>query len=429
MAAFRGAGAIEMRPVELLKGYARNARQHSAKQIAKIAESIRAFGFNAPILVDADGVIIAGHGRLEGAKKAGLKEVPVVELGHLTDLERRAYILADNRLALEATWDEDLLAGELADLAALADGLNLDLKLTGFEVPEIDKLLGHADGLQQGADENPGDAPAPAPPAVPVAEPGDIWCLGRHRVACGDSTSAAAVAALLAGVEPHLMVTDPPYGVEYDPAWRNKAKGLGNRPGTGALGKVLNDDVADWRAAWELFPGDACYVWHGGLHAGTVAESLLAARFQLRAQIVWDKTRLVIGRGDYHWQHEPCWYAVRKGSKGHYVGDRKQTTVWAIQHLRSETGHGTQKPVECMARPIRNNSSPGQAIYDPFLGSGTTVIAAEQERRVCYGLELNPAYVDVIVLRWQVLTGLEATLAGDGRSFAAVAAQRPRKAA
>ena len=202
------------------------------------------------------------------------------------------------------------------------------------------------------------------------------------------------------------MVTDPPYGVDYDPAWRNKAGAAATR----RTGKVLNDHRADWREAWALFPGDIGYVWHGALHATTVAESLEAAGFAIRSQIIWAKERLVLSRGDYHWQHEPCLYAVRKGGKGHWSGDRKQTTLWSIpsRDQDAKTVHGTQKPVECMRRPILNNSSPGQAVYDPFLGSGTTLIAAETTGRVCLGIELNPAYVDVAIERWQRFTGQHA---------------------
>jgi DNA modification methylase len=206
------------------------------------------------------------------------------------------------------------------------------------------------------------------------------------------------------------MVTDPPYGVVYDANWRNEADRANGKPyGASAVGKVENDDKADWREAWALFPGDVAYVWHAGVQAGVVAESLEAVGLELRSQIVWAKNQMAISRGDYHWQHEPCWYAVRKGRKGHYNGDRKQTTVWNIDKPRkSETGHSTQKPVECMKRPIVNNSSPGQAIYDPFLGSGTTLIACEMEGRACHGLELSPAYCDVIVKRWEDFTGLKA---------------------
>jgi DNA modification methylase len=216
------------------------------------------------------------------------------------------------------------------------------------------------------------------------------------------------------------MVTDPPYGVEYDPAWRHRL-GVNH---SARRGKVRNDDKADWGAAWALFPGNIAYVWHGALHATTVADSLGDNGFTVRAQIIWAKDRLVMGRGDYHWQHEPCWYAVR--TKGHWTGDRKQTTLWTIASggQDSETSHSTQKPVECMRRPMQNNSNPGQAVYDPFLGSGTTLIAAETTGRVCLGMELEPRYVDVAVRRWQAFTGLTACLHGDGRSYGVIAAER-----
>jgi DNA modification methylase len=263
----------------------------------------------------------------------------------------------------------------------------------------------------------------PAPPAMPVSRLGDVWLLGHHRLACGDCTDAPVVQAALGGVRPHLMVTDPPCGVEYDPAWRHEAL-EGSK--TQRTGKVLNDHRADWREAWALFPGDVAYVWHGALHASTVADSLTACGFCIRAQIVWAKERLVLGRGHYHWQHEPCWYAVRDGAKGHWAGDRKQTTLCSIPSRDQDvdTVHGTQKPVACMRRPIENNSSPGQAVYEPFSGSGTTLIAAETTGRACHAVELSPAYVDVAVLRWQAFTGQEAVLEADRATFTAIAAER-----
>jgi DNA modification methylase len=200
---------------------------------------------------------------------------------------------------------------------------------------------------------------------------------GGHRLLCGDSTVATDVERVLDGAEPHLMVTDPPYGVSYDPNWRNKAArnshGMGKRGiGAGALGLVLNDDRANWRDVWALFPGDVAYVWHGSLHVAETQASLEACNFSVRAQVIWAKNQLVIGRGHYHFQHEPCWYAVRNGTTGHWQGDRTQSTLWQIaKPQKSETGHSTQKPVECMKRPIENNSSPGQAVYEPFSGSGT----------------------------------------------------------
>jgi DNA modification methylase len=251
------------------------------------------------------------------------------------------------------------------------------------------------------------------------APPGGYSC---RTTGDGDSTNADAVKALIGDLHPPLMVTDPPYGVDYDPTWRHRA-GV-NR--SERVGKVRNDERADWEAAWALFPGNIAYVWHGALHATTVADSLVRQGFTIRAQIIWAKERLVIGRGDYHWQHEPCWYAVR--SKGHWTGDRKQTTLWSIGSggQDTETAHGTQKPVECMRRPILNNSGPGEGVYDPFLGSGTTLIAAQTTGRFCLGLELDPIYADVAVRRWQTFTGDKATLLTDGRLFDVIAAEPQR---
>jgi DNA modification methylase len=412
------ADRVERRPIAALIPYARNARTHSDEQVAQIAASIREWGWTVPVLVDEAGGIIAGHGRVLAARKLGLAEVPVMVAAGWSAAQRRAYVLADNKLALNAGWDTALLAGELQGLAELG----FDAGLTGFSADELAALF---------AEPNPGltdpDA-VPETPLEPVTVPGDVWILGRHRIGCGSSTDADTVAQVLNGVTPHLMVTDPPYGVDYDPSWRNAALAGSN---TARTGKVLNDDRADWREAWALFPGDVAYVWHGALHATTVADSLVACGFDIRAQIIWAKERLVLGRGHYHWQHEPCWYAVRDGAPGHWAGDRKQTTLWSIPSRDQDaaTVHGTQKPVACMRRPIENNSSPGQAVYEPFSGSGTTIIAAEMTGRACHALELNPAYVDVAVQRWEAFTGQAATLDGAGRSFADLAAERLAKEA
>jgi DNA modification methylase len=406
------ADQVQRWPLDRLTPYARNARTHSAEQVAQIASSIQEWGWTVPVLVDEDGTIIAGHGRVLAAQRLGLAEVPVMIARGWSEAKRRAYVLADNKLTLNGGWDEAMLRAELADLA----GMGADLSLTGFSAEEVAALTAEEGTGLTDPDE------VPETPAVPVSRLGDVWQLGRHRLVCGDCTDAAIVQQALNGVKPRLMVTDPPYGVEYDPAWRQRAGIAG--AGT-ATGKVLNDDQADWRDAWALFPGDVAYVWHAGLFAGTVADSLAACDFVLRSQIIWAKSQMVMSRGDYHWHHEPCWYAVRKGKAGHYAGDRKQTTLWQIpKPAKSETGHGTQKPVECMRRPIENNSSPGQAVYEPFSGSGTTIIAAEMTGRACYAIELNPAYVDVAVERWQAFAGQEAVLEADGRSFAAVAGER-----
>ncbi|AUH32358.1 MULTISPECIES: DNA methyltransferase [Paracoccus] len=407
---------IEFWPIEHLRPYARNAKMHGPDQVARIAASMARFGWTVPCMVGDDGELIAGHGRVLAATELGLSEVPVIRLGHLDEAERRAYRIADNKLTELGDWDEALLRDEVAGLLAE----DFDLSLLGFAEDELEALLQDPEfGENVGAE---GEDEVPEPPADPVSVPGDLWRLGPHRLICGDSTSADVVGKLLGDVRPLLMVTDPPYGVEYDPNWRN-ATGAAK---TKRTGKVLNDDRADWREAWALFPGDVAYVWHGALHATTVADSLIAAGFDIRSQIIWAKDRLVLSRGDYHWQHEPCWYAVKKRGKGHWAGDRKQTTLWQIANKDqdAETVHGTQKPVECMRRPILNNSSPGQAIYEPFMGSGTTLIAAQTTGRVCYGIELNPAYVDVAIARWQNLAGKPAVLDGTGQTFADLTTSR-----
>jgi DNA modification methylase len=228
-------------------------------------------------------------------------------------------------------------------------------------------------------------------------------------------------------VVPHLMVTDQPWGVDYDPAWRNRAAAaglIGQKKSTRAIGQVENDNRANWSEAWALFPGTVGYVWHAATKAGIVQASLEACGFDIRAQIVWAKNNFAISRGHYHCKHEPCWYAVRKGATGQWAGDRKQVTVWNIdKNLKSETGHSTQKPVECMKRPIDNNSSPGQAVYEPFSGSGTTIIAAEITGRACHAIEIAPAYVDVAVKCWQDFTGKQAKRDGDGIAFDTAAAE------
>ena len=398
---------VGMRSVDSLIPYARNARTHSDAQVAQIAASIREFGWTNPILVDGESGIIAGHGRLLAARKLGMEQVPCIELAGLTETQRKAYILADNKLAMNAGWDEDMLRLELGELAAM----DFDTLLTGFSDEE---LLGLNDGgIQPGLTD---EDEVSEPPVDPVTRLGDVWLMGKHRIVCGDCTDPLVVEKALNGVAPHLMVTDPPYGVEYDAKWRNE-RGLAGKGS--ATGKVLNDDNADWTEAWSLFPGDVVYVWHAGLFSSVVSDNLSACGFVLRAQIIWAKSQFCIGRGDYHWQHEPCWYAVRKGAKGHSQGDRTQSTLWKIDKpIKSETGHSTQKPVECMRRPIENNSSVGQAVYEPFSGSGTTIIAAETVGRCCHAIELNPAYVDMAVKRWQDFTGMQATLESDGRTFA-----------
>jgi DNA modification methylase len=410
---------VEQWPIERLIEYARNPRRND-DQVPKMLAAIHEFGFRIPIVAKSDGLVVDGHLRLKAARAMGMTSVPVALADNLSDAQIKAFRLLANRSATWAEFDPDLLRIEMGDLSQLG----FDLDLTGFGRDELAELLAdRTEGLTD-PDE------APDVPTTPVTVLGDVWVLGNHRLVCGDSTDPAAVELALAGVQPHLMVTDPPYGVSYDPEWRNRAArlstGMGNRAiGAGAIGIVRNDDRADWRETWTLFPGHVAYVWHAGLYASIVAESLEATGLLLRSQIIWAKSNFAIGRGDYHWRHEPCWYAVRKGGTGHWSGDRTQSTLWEIpKPQKSETGHSTQKPVECMRRPIENNSSPGHAVYEPFAGSGTTIIAAEMTGRRCHAIELNEGYCDVGVLRWQNFSGRTAVHEATGRTFAELAGDR-----
>jgi DNA modification methylase len=366
-----------------------------------------------PILVDEAGTIIAGHGRVLAAARLGLGEVPVMVALGWTEAQKRAYMLADNKLPLNAGWNDELLQIELTDLASMG----FDIPLVGFSERELSALNVSGNPGLTDPDEVP-DAPA-----IPVTRPGDVWMLGPHRLLCGDATKPGDVAKALGGVRPQLMVTDPPYGVNYDPDWRNRADRANGKPyGASAIGQVSNDHRADWREAWALFPGDVVYAWHppGAMQVNHY-EALVAAGFEVRMQIIWAKQQFPIGRGNYHVQHEPCWYAVRKGKTAHWQGDRTQSTLWQIDKpVKSETGHSTQKPVECMKRPIDNNSSPGQAVYDPFVGSGTTIIAAEMTGRACHAIEIDPVYVDVAIERWQNFTGERAERVIAGAELEAV---------
>jgi DNA modification methylase len=345
--------------------------------------------------------------------------VPAIRLAHLTEPQARALRLVDNQIALNSGWDEALLA---AEIARIRDEGTVDLEVLGFSPEALEDLLASIGANGDAPAQGDPDAPAPEPPSQPITRPGDLWRLGRHRLLCGDATNRADVLRLLGGAKPHLMVSDPPYGVGYDPAWRNEA----GVSATARTGKVANDDRADWREAWALFPGDVAYIWHAGVHARTVIESLEAASFVVRSQIVWAKPRLVLGRGDYHWQHEPCIYGVRKGATGHWQGARDQTTLWPIGVGDEDmaTVHGTQKPVECMRRPMLNNSEPGDVIYEPFCGSGTAIIAAETAERICYAMEIDAGYCDVAIARFEAMTGQPAILDGDDRTFADVTAAR-----
>ena len=362
------------------------ARSASRRRAAFVRASV--FGLVQSIVWNRrSGHVVGGHQRIDALKALGKTEAQVVVVD-LPEAEEKALNVTLNNPAITAEFTDDLQA-ILAELSA-----NPAIE---FEELQLDTLLdGSFDGIIE--DE------APNPPKNPITKPGDLWILVDHRLLCWDSTKAKDMTRVLDGVKPFLMVTDPPYGVEYDPTWRVRA---GVNLNAKKLGAVTNDDRADWSEARALFPGDVAYVWHAGLHASEVHASLAATGFELRGQIIWAKDRFALGRGDYHWQHEPCWYAVRNGASAHRTDDRGQSTLWQVAAREDDGhGHGTQKPVELMARAIRNHEAPD--VYDPFVGSGTTLIAAEQLGRRCYGLEIEPAYCDVVLLRFEQLSGKKA---------------------
>ncbi len=409
---------IEIWPLARVIPYAGNPRKIPESAVDKVASSIDQFGWRQPIVVDKDDVIVVGHVRWLAARKRGLDSVPVHVAEDLTAAQVRAYRIMDNRCHEDTGWDLELLTAEIQELKAVDFALNF----TGFKPREIDELLVNEE-IDDGANA------APDVPIHPVTQAGELWCCGPHRVLCGNATDSADVARVLGNVRPSLMVTDPPYGVSYRPQWREEA-GLGNQV---QVGTVPNDDRVDWTAAYLLFPGDVVYLWHAGVHAAEVAMGLEAAGFEIRSQIIWAKPHFVLSRGNYHWQHEPCWLAIRKGQPSHWRGDRTQSTLWQVATLNpfggknqeeTATGHGTQKPIELMRRPILNHTERCDVVYDSFLGSGTTLIAAELTGRICYGLEIDAKYVDVIVTRWQNLTDKSATLDADGASFDQVKTHR-----
>jgi DNA modification methylase len=407
---------IQTWPVSKLVPYFRNPRKKD-HVVERMAASINEFGFKIPILARSSGEVVDGHLRLKAAEKLGMQEVPVILCDEWSEAQVKAFRLMVNRSVTWAEWDEELLALEIGELRTL----DFDLSLTGFEPVEIDEFL-FGDEKDDGQEQ---DVPVLTEQAI--TQLGDLWMCGEHRVLCGDATSAEVVGRLLGSTKPALMVTDPPYGVDYDPNWRERA-GLGRQRQTGT---VANDQQVDWSAAYGLFPGAVAYVWHAGVHAAEVAANLESAGFRIRSQIVWAKQHFALSRGNYHWQHEPCWYAVKEGQSANWCGDRTQSTLWQVANLNpfggseeEATGHGTQKPVELMRRPILNNSVRGDIIYDPFLGSGTTLVAAHSTERICFGLDIDPRYIDMAVQRWQKLTGQVAVLAADGRTFDQISAER-----
>lgn len=361
-----------------------NPRVLRDEKFAKLKQSIQDFPKMMslrPIVIDNMGMILGGNMRYRALQELGFKEIPdawVKRAEELTAEEKRRFIIADNVGFGEWDWDE------------LANNWDVEqLEEWGLDVPNFEDEV-----LEAKED----DFIVPDGGIDTDIVLGDLFEIGEHRLLCGDSTDSDNALKLLQGKEPYLMVTDPPYGVEYDANWRNEVdRTNGKAYGGRAIGKVSNDGNADWTLAWALSPSKVAYVYHADKYSSIVAKSLEDCRFVLRNLIIWVKNNIVISRGNYHHKHEPCWYAVKKGSKGNWAGDRKQTTVWDINKpQKSETGHSTQKPIECMARPIRNHDGD---VYDPFLGSGTTMVAAHQLNRKCYGMELDPKYCQVIIDR------------------------------
>lgn len=385
---------LETRKIKDLKEHPKNPRTLSKDQNQRLTESLERFGVAEKPIINTDGLIIGGHQRLKVLKTMGLKEIECWTPSQ-TLSEDQVDELNIRLNKNTGDWDWDCLANEWE-----MD----DLIEWGF-TPEdfgLDASVETDDDEEEGSTNDVGkDEDA-------ITKLGDVYELGNHRLVCGDSTDPDVVGSCLHGETPILMVTDPPYGVEYDAKWR---EGKGGKAGksTKSVGKVQNDDKIDWSKAWAFFSGDIAYIWHADKFCSEIQKSLQESGFEMVSQIIWAKQNFALSRGDYHWQHEPCWYAVRKGKGHNWQGSRKESTLWEIANMSAmgssqdedeRTCHSTQKPLECMARPIRNNTAEGESVYDPFLGSGTTLIAAEKLGRRCFGIELSPAYCDVIVKRY-----------------------------
>jgi DNA modification methylase len=377
---------MQLVPITKLVPYVNNARTHSPEQINKLRSSLREFGFINPVIIDRDFGVIAGHGRILAAKEEGIAEVPCVFADHLTEAQKKAYILADNRMGMDAGWDEELLRVEIEALQAEA----FDLSLTGFDEKELSDLFKRDGDVQE--DDFDVDAELEKPT---LSKSGDVWTLGRHRLVCGDSTKAETFDTLMQGRKANLVVTDPPYNVNYE----------------GTAGKIKNDNLADEKFYQFLFDAfsniekvmadDASiYVFHADTEGLNFRKAFADAGFYLSGCCIWKKPSLVLGRSPYQWQHEPCLYGWKKSGKHQWYADRKQTTIWEFEKTKKNTDHPTMKPIPLLAYPIQNSSMSNTLVLDPFGGSGSTLIACEQTDRDCYTIELDEKYCDVIVKRY-----------------------------
>lgn len=400
---------LEAIQIDALIPYARNSRTHSDGQVAQIASSIKEFGFTNPVLIDGGGGIIAGHGRVLAARKLGMSEVPCIRLDHLTEAQKRAYVIADNRLALNSGWDTEMLKVEFADLQELG----FDLELTGFDLDEIKDLLAPVgtEGLT-----DPDDAPPL--PENPRTRPGDIWVMGKHRLLCGDSTSVSDLEKLTDGQLVDMWLTDPPYNVAYEGKTKDALKIKNDEMGDDKFRQFLRD--AYTAADMVMKPGAVFYIWHADSEGYNFRGAAQDAGWKVRQCLIWKKSSMVMGRQDYHWKHEPCLYGWKEGAGHLWAADRKQTTILEFEKPTRNGEHPTMKPVALFEYQLLNNTKGGDQVLDSFGGSGTTLIAAEKNGRVARIMELDPKYCDVIVRRWQDFTGKIAIHAETGEPFAEV---------
>jgi DNA modification methylase len=408
---------IESWKLGRLSAYSGNARTHSREQIAQIVASISEFGFVNPILVGSDGVIIAGHARLLAAKKLGMTAIPVIVLGHLSEQQRRALIIADNQLALNASWDEGLLHRELAALQQ--DDFPVDL--LGFEEKELSQLLAIEEDIGGCTDE---DA-IPVVGQEPVTVSGDLWILGDHKLLCGDGLLGNHLETLMAGELADLIFTDPPWNVNYQGYTERRLKISGDSMTAEQFRHFLGAAFTSCRRVMK--PSASIYICHSSCWQREFQDALEGSGFTVRCQIIWAKNTFAWGFGRYKFQHEPIFYGHVAGAKDRWYGDKSQSTLWEENKPAANRDHPTSKPVALVERAIWNSSGAGDVIVDLFGGSGSTLIACHRRARKCRLMEIDPLYADVIVRRWEAYTGQSAALSSDGRSFKEVAEQRGQK--
>jgi DNA modification methylase len=413
---------VERWPLERLIPYARNPRTHTEGQVAQIAASIAEFGFVNPVLVGADGVIIAGHARVMAARKLGMAEAPVIVLDHLTEAQRRALVIADNRLAQNAGWDEEMLRVELEALRE--DDFNLDL--LGFADAEIEALLAEPQGESSGLTDE--DA-VPEAQETAVTVPGDVWVLGDHRLLCGDATQMEAVQKVLAGSLADMTWTDPPYGVNYGATMKDKLRKKHRRIANDNLGPAFEPFLRDACANILAVTKGAVYICMSSSELHTLHKAFTASGGHWSTFLIWAKNTFTMGRSDYQRQYEPILYGWKEGTDHYWCGARDQGDVWFVKKPVANDLHPTMKPVELVERAIRNSSKSRDTVFDPFAGSGSTLIACEKTRRQARLIELEPKYCDVIIRRFEEFSGKRAALESDGRGFAEIALERGAVAA